>query len=65
MALARANKALRKLLPNQRMKFSNSNFDDEYAKFSKKMYILQIKIHKETGNILSPRELDNILISLI
>ncbi len=59
---SRANNSLRKLLPNKRIKLSNGNFDNEYAKFSKKMYILQTQIEEETKILLSPRELDNILI---
>ncbi len=59
---SRANNALKKILPNQRIKLPIGNFDNEYAKFSKKMYILQTQIEKETKTLLSPRELDNLLL---
>ena len=61
---SRANNTLKKIkmLQNLKVKFPDGNYDNEYAKFSKKMYLLQMKIHEETGTLLTPRELDNILL---
>lgn len=62
---SRAMESIRKLIPPSKNKFSvRSNIDMEYAKFCLRCIDLREKIKGKYNMYLTPRELDNILLSI-
>lgn len=52
------------LLPRFKPETSIQNVDNEYRKFFLKLYYLRELIYEKEGRLLSPREIDNILINI-
>ena len=59
---SRAINALRKLRKGKRIKLPQGEYDREYATFFLKLHSLQKDITRETKVVLSPREMDKILL---
>jgi hypothetical protein len=60
---SRAVSSLRRILPKTKVSQHFKHADEEYAKFFLRMNILREKIYRNEGIMLTPRQLDNILLS--
>lgn len=61
---SRALRGAREIYPRFRSKLSIKKVDQEYTKFFSKVVQLRDDIYRKEGRLLSPRELDNILINM-
>ena len=60
---SRAVNAMRRIMPNSSVQQKHNGADNEYAKFFVKMDYLRKKIFENESLLLTPRQLDNILLS--
>ncbi len=60
---SRAVNAIRQIVPRLSIRQCYADADNEYAKFFLKMNFLRKKIHENEGLLLTPRQLDNTLLS--